>query len=919
MKEAKIYSFNDIERKTLEGLSVPLTIYQFLDKKVIPILISDGMCVFERMTREQVFDMFVTDMYRNVHPDDAKVIPKAAYDFATKGGTYNVTYRERLGGIGDYRILHAAGEHVWRDDGTRLAYIRYDDITDALDADAVNAMESRKQVDEFFDDNMEAMAVVAQADNQLLYYNKAMCRMLPPNMAYDSGITFNKFFYGDSASGFPELLSLADAGPKMIVEPRSGRNIEVSVLTASWENSPAYLVYFYEYENEGKQSIDEKRHRRISFNKTMFSGNSNDLDYTDSGYKAFWVWNMTRGGKLVRDEGHKFVHSILGDDFDYDTYRRHLIPLAGTETSRKLLEAASLDAVIAMYYNQTYPKKSEVTVNSRKGNVTLKSDWVMMESPDTGDVYLKITEENVTNEQVLRTMIHTLLGERFDFIAYIDAPAGKCRIFDEKMISSDTLGNEMDLDKKCAHIGKRLGLDCASGAALIQKLKEKCNGGTEFTDIVEFNEIRKSKSIHINALDKSGGSFFVTSSDITEPLRREKDLQAKLRAALGDAEKAGVDRDNFIARTSHDLRTPLSAVISLSAFGKESAETLKQQDYFTKIRNSGEFMLAMLNDIIEIEKLRMGNFELHPTAVKQKDLIQDIETVVRPRADEKKIHLEIDPSVYGPDDKFIKVDRQRIQQILNNIIGNAIKYTPESGAVCWSGKDVVNADGSRAFVHFIRDNGVGMSVDFQEHLFEPYAREQNALSSHESGTGLGLAIVKKLIDALGGSIEVRSELGTGTAFTVTLPYAGADKIPATSAATEIPACKDYDFSGKTALICEDNEINQEIITALLEKTHIRMLHEYNGKSGVERFKVTGCDIVLMDIMMPVMDGLAATREIRSTGSKIPIVALSANANESDVEKSKAAGMDAHLIKPIDPRKLYETLYRFLRPEQGACR
>ena len=256
---------------------------------------------------------------------------------------------------------------------------------------------------------------------------------------------------------------------------------------------------------------------------------------------------------------------------------------------------------------------------------------------------------------------------------------------------------------------------------------------------------------------------------------------------------------------------------------------------------------------------------------------------------------------------------------MNNIIGNAIKYTPESGAVCWSGKDVVNADGSRAFVHFIRDNGVGMSVDFQEHLFEPYAREQNALSSHESGTGLGLAIVKKLIDALGGSIEVRSELGTGTAFTVTLPYAGADKIPATSAATEIPACKDYDFSGKTALICEDNEINQEIITALLEKTHIRMLHEYNGKSGVERFKVTGCDIVLMDIMMPVMDGLAATREIRSTGSKIPIVALSANANESDVEKSKAAGMDAHLIKPIDPRKLYETLYRFLRPEQGACR
>src|SRR5574344_1412755 len=606
------------------------------------------------------------------------------------------------------------------------------------------------------------------------------------------------------------------------------------------------------------------------------------------------------------------THKIREGHLSFEEYRIHLLPLTANEESNKFLEASSLQQLISLYYAGTYPRTTEITINSREGNVTLKCDLLMLESPDSGDVYLKVTEENVTNEQVLRTMIHTLLGERFDFIAYIDATGGSCRIFDEKFTAEDTLSDVLLLKNKYKQISERIGIDCANDKELIISLINKCGDRDELTETVTFKGSKQTKSIHINVLDKACGRYFITSSDITEPIRHEKELQQKLQNALADAEKVGIERDSFIARTSHDLRTPLSAVISLSSFGIDEAKTQQTGDYFKKIHSSAAFMLSMLNDIIEIEKLRSGTIELHPTVANRKEFVREIDTILRPHADEKHITLTIKPEVYGPEGSLLKLDHQRVQQVLNNILSNAIKYTPEGGAVVWSCCDSVKENGVHVTTHVISDTGVGMSEEFQKHMFEPYAREQNSQTAKETGTGLGLAIVKRLSDALGGTISVQSELGKGSTFTVVIPYEYVEPSSInTKNTSSIDDVQTFDFTNKIILVCDDNEINQEIIATLLEKTNAHVIRAYNGKEGVSLAITTKCDAILMDIMMPIMDGLEAAKTLRKRKCEIPIIALSANANESDVEKSLAAGMNAHLTKPIDPDALYKTLAEFI--------
>ncbi len=915
MDNSGIYSFDSAERKVLEGLPVPMAVYQFVNDKVMTILVSDGICSFEGMSREEVIDMFNNDMYRYVHPEDVMEISKAAYRYATKGGSYNVTYREKIGGCKNYRIIHATGEHVTKEDGTRLSYISYEDVTEAFDADAANAREESRYISNFFDNNMEAMAVVSQKDDKLFYFNKAICRLFPPVTTYDTGMTFDQFFFGDAKAQIRNIYTFADAGPKTINNPLTGNEIEVNIISSYWEDEAAYLIYFYEIKNENisQKLYNERRHKRIAFNKVIFSGDANNHDYTDPDYQAFWIWNMSDNGKIVRDDGHESIHRVLNDQVDYEYYRKFLLTIVVDDENRKILEDISLDNIITKYYEKKYHFTETITVNSNYGRVSLKCDFIIVESPDTGEIYLKVSEENATREQVLKTMIQSLIGERFEFIAYIDKKAGKYRMFDESTKNLGLFVTERESDETCNEICRHIGLNCCGEEELIKYLIKKNEKKNITTEVVEINPGCQYKSIQINMLDKESGQFFITSSDITELMKRERELQNQLREALDEAEKVGRDRDNFIARTSHDLRTPLSAVISFSNLGLEENGPSELMDYFEIIRSSGEFMLSMLNDIIDIEKLQTGNLELHPISVRQNDFIKEIMDVVSPRAQEKKIHLELDASIIIPDDRTIKVDKQRVKQIITNILSNAIKYTPENGNVCWMIKAINREDGSAAFENIIRDNGVGMSEEFQQHMFEAYSREYNILSSRETGTGLGLAIVKKLIDALGGNIEVKSTIGEGTTFTVIIPYelAEIEIAAADENANGYYKQMELDFSEKTVLVCDDNEINQQIIEKMLAKTGIKIMHEYNGRACIERLKMSKCDLILMDISMPIMNGVDATKEIRSMGYGVPIIALSANANELDVTQSLEAGMNAHLTKPIDPKKFYSTLASIL--------
>jgi signal transduction histidine kinase len=388
-----------------------------------------------------------------------------------------------------------------------------------------------------------------------------------------------------------------------------------------------------------------------------------------------------------------------------------------------------------------------------------------------------------------------------------------------------------------------------------------------------------------------------------QKIKRNKYVEKKLM----EMEKSSLEKNDFLARMSHDMRTPMNAIIGMANFGLDEIKDEKARKYFAQIRDSSEYLLALINDILDMQKLESGEIKLDEVITSTPSIAQKVKTIIDPRAEQKEINLIFDlecDEMY----RFIKVDERRIEQVIINILNNAIKYTPAGGTVIW--RDYVREipDGRIKVSHEFIDTGVGMSKDFQERMFDPFTTELNSQSKSEGGSGLGLAITKNLVQTMGGTISCKSELGKGTSFfvDVVLTPATEDEI---NKFLKTASCNIgiNTLRGKKILICEDIDINIVILEKLLGVYDCKLDITKNGLDGVKLARSNKYHAILMDIRMPVMNGLEATREIRKFDKEIPIIALSANAYSEDIKKSKEAGMNAHLAKPIIREELYSNL------------
>lgn len=377
----------------------------------------------------------------------------------------------------------------------------------------------------------------------------------------------------------------------------------------------------------------------------------------------------------------------------------------------------------------------------------------------------------------------------------------------------------------------------------------------------------------------------------------------KIKEAEKQASEANRIKTDFMARMSHDMRTPMNAIISISDFGVEENRNSKDVDYFKQIKTSSLYLLGLLNDILETQKLESDKIELTETVFSFSTLFNEINNIIRYKALRKHVDFEVDFD-YRYDKYNILADKKRLEQVILNIINNAIKYTKPFGKVMWKTR-LKKYPKSIKFIHTITDNGVGISEDFQEKMFEAFTQETNEMSDKEFGTGLGLAIVNNIVSLMKGDIKCKSSLGKGTRFTITIEH----KISSISMKSSNNSAQMYSNAlvGKKILVCEDNIINSKIILKILEKHGIITDLAVNGKEGVEKSISNEYDLILMDIRMPIMDGLEATIEIRRFNSDVPIIAVSANAYEEDIKKSLSVGMNAHLAKPIDKDELFSQL------------
>jgi len=416
--------------------------------------------------------------------------------------------------------------------------------------------------------------------------------------------------------------------------------------------------------------------------------------------------------------------------------------------------------------------------------------------------------------------------------------------------------------------------------------------------------------------DKSGHWLCVALIQITDRMHEERERhQRELQEALDEAQSANEAKTDFLSRMSHDIRTPLNGIIGMTRIARENeADPAAIEDCLDKIDTSSHLLLGLINDILDLTKVEGGKMELHLEPYTSDEFFAYLDTVIRPACDEKGIVFSANRD--GTQHEYVPLmDKLRTNQILFNLLSNAIKFTPEGGMVSYIVRDEILPDGRMGIDMIVSDNGIGMSEDFQKDLFKPFVQENRIDALAGEGSGLGLAIVKQLVDLMGGSVTVKSVVGKGSTFTVHVDcdcVAVAEMAPA-----DVPSDGRADsLAGLHILLCEDHPLNEEIAVHMLEHKGMVVTAAEDGQRGLEAFcasPVGYYDAVLMDVRMPVMDGLEATRAIRvlnrADATRIPIIAMTADAFADDVRRVLDAGMDAHIAKPVDPEVLYGTLAR----------
>ena len=393
---------------------------------------------------------------------------------------------------------------------------------------------------------------------------------------------------------------------------------------------------------------------------------------------------------------------------------------------------------------------------------------------------------------------------------------------------------------------------------------------------------------------------------------RERASMDRIRQDLQEAQRSSAAKSRFLTTISHDMRTPMNAIMGLTDLAIEHMEEQeKVQEYLYKISRSSTHLLELINDVLDMSRIENGKMTMEYKAFSLTGLLQDVQGIIHTQADLKMQHLDVD---WDLKHDMIIGDPVRIRQVLINILSNAVKYTQRGGHLVFQVRETGSSESLGDYEIKVYDNGYGMSESFQQIIFEPFAKEQTSDTEEAEGTGLGMSITKSLVDLMGGNLAVESRLGEGTVFTVHLPLG----IQCGSVPNKESYIKEHNFDckGKKMLLVEDNEIIADVLNDILELMGAEVVWKNDGEKAVQEFAKNGSDydLILMDVQMPIMDGYEATRRIRALsekGANVPIIALTGNAFTDDIQASKEAGMDHHLIKPVKKKELEQIIHQLL--------
>lgn len=484
-------------------------------------------------------------------------------------------------------------------------------------------------------------------------------------------------------------------------------------------------------------------------------------------------------------------------------------------------------------------------------------------------------------------------------------------------------GYDYQIWKKDLYTGEKIVIDESENSNLNNSLEVACSvpNDTWYFEIVPENGwITVSQKV-FGVIISIALAVMASVGYWQYKMRRYKDIlhEEELEKAAIEARMANEAKTRFLFYMSHDIRTPMNAIIGFADLLEKHLDDKKRViDYISKIKHSSSFLLSLINYVLEMARIESGKATLKTETGDLKNLVNTLNDVFEPSIEEKKLQYTCNLKVENP---YVHCDKTKLREILLNVISNSIKYTPEGGSVTVDiTEEGHDAEKKVSFYRFtIEDTGIGMSKEYLPHIFEEFSRENTSTESKVIGTGLGLPIVKSLVDLMGGTIEVSSEVAVGTKTIIILPFLVSEEecknaVQEQQESTKLLAL----LMGKRILLAEDNELNAEIAITILEEEGLKVEWAEDGIKCLEMLKKVPedyYDMILMDIQMPNMDGYRTTEEIRSLPDKraqIPIVAMTANVFDEDKKKAYEAGMNGYIAKPIDTKAIFSTLGEILQ-------
>ena len=659
-----------------------------------------------------------------------------------------------------------------------------------------------------------------------------------------------------------------------------------------------------------KQTISDRILHRLSSAGYDFVS---DIDLTCDSYTVL-TWNENAGCIPPRQGYYsQWVERMLEDNVvpkDRERYKEVMDP--GT-----LLERLKKSSPFTFAYSMT----------DNRGDVRTKNVTLSVVEPRLGRICLAradITDSVREQQGLLRLIAYT-----FELSGFINIGSGGLTLYSRNTVLenlppyfSENYGEAIP-----RFVNRYISEDNREEAAcqfdlktMIRRLEEKPNG---YDFLVSYRDKNGERYKQINVMwgDVNHSTICLVRADVTDVLAAERQTKKALENALELAEEANRAKSDFLSAMSHDIRTPMNAIMGMTALAvAHMGEPERVADCLNKISVSSRHLLSLINDILDMSKIESSQIKLNNMKIYLPDLLDQLSAIMSPQARDAGLQLTI--STEGITHKYFYGDSLRSNQILINILSNAVKYTPEGGTVDFTVEEIpaVNGPDRVRYRFTVSDTGVGMSEEFLSRIFEPFTRSSGTM--RVEGTGLGLSITKGLVELMGGTISVKSLPHRGSTFCVELEGECADgelENPGERGGAESPdAANRKLFAGRRFLIAEDNAINAEILCELLSIYGAETAVKTDGAQALKEFREAApgtYDAVLMDIQMPEMNGYEATRRIRRLERpdawEIPVVAMTANAFAEDVREAMDAGMTAHVAKPIDVEVLRETLKKVL--------